>query len=228
MSISKKIKDRIVTANGKFHANSNISEYIKDGEHDLLIKEVEEKFEEVLQSLIIDTDNDPNSHGTAHRLAKMYIHEIMRGRYYPSPRVASFPNTEENKYEGMLVVRAEIRSICSHHHQPVNGVAYIGVIAAHKLIGLSKYIRIAQWCAQRGTLQEELCNNITDEIIRATESENVGVYLKLSHGCCENRGVLAHDSTTQTSVLRGAFFTEPSARKEFFDNIQIQELTKRY
>lgn len=228
MSISKEIKKRLVEANSPFHANSNIADFIKEGEIPLLVKEVEDKFEEVLQSLIIDTVNDPNSHGTAHRLAKMYIHEIMKGRYYPAPRVASFPNTEENRYDGMLVARTEIRSICSHHHQPVNGVAYIGVIAAHKLIGLSKYSRIAQWCAQRGTLQEELCNNISDEIIKATESENVGVYLKLSHGCCENRGILAHDSTTQTSVLRGAFFSEPSARKEFFDNIQIQEMTKRY
>jgi GTP cyclohydrolase I len=227
MSTSEKIKSRLRAVNAPFNANNNIAAFIEDGEIDLLIEEVGEKFEAVLQSLIIDTTNDPNSHGTAHRLAKMYIREIMSGRYDPAPKNTFFPNTEENRYEGMLVVKSEIRSMCSHHHQPVNGVAYIGIIAAHKLIGLSKYTRIAQWCARRGTLQEELCNNITDEIAKATESENIGVYLKLSHGCCENRGILAHDSTTQTTVLRGAFKTEASARKEFFDNIQIQELTKR-
>lgn len=228
MSISKEIKKRLVKADAPFYANSNISDHIKDGELDLLIKEVEQKFQGVLESLVIDTENDPNSRDTAHRLAKMYIREIMSGRYDPAPKNTSFPNDSVNRYEGMLVVRSEIKSMCSHHHQPVNGVAYIGVIAAHKLIGLSKYTRIAQWCARRGTLQEELCNDITNEIIKATQSENVGVYLKLSHGCCENRGIMAHDSTAQTSVLRGAFFTESSARKEFFDNIQIQELTKRY
>jgi len=228
MSTSKKIKKRLVEANARFYANDNISEYIKDGELDSLIEELGEKFQGVLESLVIDTENDPNSNGTAHRLAKMYVKEIMSGRYNPAPKNTSFPNTSENRYEGMLVVRSEIRSICSHHHQPVNGVAYIGIISADKLIGLSKYTRIAQWCAMRGTLQEELCGTISDEIIKATGSENVGVYLKLSHGCCENRGILAHDSTTQTSVLRGAFFTEATARKEFFDNIQIQEMTKRY
>lgn len=228
MSTSKKIKSRIKAANGKFHANDNISQYIEEGELDQLIEELGGKFQAVLESLVIDTENDPNSHGTAHRLAKMYVKEIMSGRYDPAPKNTFFPNTEENKYEGMLVVKSEIRSVCSHHHQPVTGVAYIGIIAANRLIGLSKYTRIAQWCARRGTLQEELCNTITDEIAKATESENIGVYLKLSHGCCENRGIMAHDSTTQTTVLRGAFKTEASARKEFFDNIQIQEMTKSY
>lgn len=228
MSTSKKIKSRIKAANGKFHANDNISQYIEEGELDQLIEELGGKFQAVLESLVIDTENDPNSHGTAHRLAKMYVKEIMSGRYDPAPKNTFFPNTEENKYEGMLVVKSEIRSVCSHHHQPVTGVAYIGIIAANRLIGLSKYTRIAQWCARRGTLQEELCNTITDEIAKATESENIGVYLKLSHGCCENRGIMAHDSTTQTTVLRGAFKTEASARKEFFDNIQIQEMAKRY
>jgi GTP cyclohydrolase I len=112
--------------------------------------------------------------------------------------------------------------MCSHHHQPVSGVAYIGIIAANKLIGLSKYTRIAQWCARRGTLQEELCNDIAREIMRATNSENVGVYLEAEHGCVTNRGLMAHSSLTQTTVLRGAFLTDPTTKKEFFDNIALQ------
>jgi GTP cyclohydrolase I len=122
----------------------------------------------------------------------------------------------------MLVVRSELRSVCSHHWQPVTGVAYIGIIAAQKLIGLSKYTRIAQWCARRGTLQEELCNDIAKEIMKATNSENVGVYIEAQHGCCTNRGIMAHNSLTQTTVLRGAFFNSASTKKEFFDNIHLQ------
>lgn len=74
--------------------------------------------------------------------------------------------------------------MCSHHHQPVVGVAYIGLIAAQKLIGLSKYTRIAQWCARRGTLQEELTNDIVREIEKATGATNLGVYIQATHGCC--------------------------------------------
>jgi GTP cyclohydrolase I len=113
--------------------------------------------------------------------------------------------------------------MCSHHHQPVDGVAYIGIIAANKLIGLSKYTRIAQWCARRGTLQEELCNDIAREIIKATDSENVAVYIQANHGCCTNRGIMAHSSLTQTTVLRGAFLTDSGTKKEFMDNIKLQQ-----
>ena len=223
---SDKIKARIEKSGDRYYANSNISKFIKAGELDKLEKEITEAFRGVLDSLIIDQTNDPNSEGTAHRLAKMYLHETMRGRYYPDPKVTSFPNDEEHRthpYDQLLVVRAEIKSMCSHHHQPVAGVAYIGIIAANKLIGLSKYTRIAQWCARRGTLQEELANDICREIARATESNNVAVYIQATHGCCENRGIMAHSSLTQTTVLTGAFKTDPNTKKEFFDNIKLQQ-----
>ena len=135
----------------------------------------------------------------------------------------AFPNEIEEGYKGMLVVRSELRSVCSHHHQPVMGTAYIGIIAADKLIGLSKYTRIAQWCARRGTLQEELCNDIAREIMSATGSKNVAVYIQATHGCCENRGIMAHSSLTQTTVLEGVFATDPNTKKEFFDNIKLQQ-----
>jgi GTP cyclohydrolase I len=153
----------------------------------------------------------------------MYFNEIMSGRYDASPDATAFPNDSEDRYEGMLVVRSELRSMCSHHHQPVNGVAYIGIIAASKLIGLSKYTRIAQWCARRGTLQEELANDIAREISKATGAQDVGVYIQATHGCCENRGIMAHSSLTQTTVLKGAFKDDQSTKKEFFDNIKLQQ-----
>jgi GTP cyclohydrolase I len=211
----------------RFWAGDNISDYLHDGDIGKLIDEATPAFESVLDSLLIDRENDPNSKGTAKRLAKMYFNEIMAGRYEPEPDATAFPNDSEDRYEGMLVVRSELRSMCSHHHQPVSGVAYIGIIAAQKLIGLSKYTRIAQWCARRGTLQEELCNDIAREISKATESENVGVYLRMTHGCCENRGIMAHDSSTTTTVLKGAFNSDAGTKKEFFDTLSLQESNKR-
>ena len=221
--LSQVIRQRLQNDGKRFWAGDNISAYISEEEKTQLVDEIALKFEAVLQSLIIDTITDPNSRGTAHRLAKMYVHEIMAGRYDPAPDATAFPNDSADRYEGMLVVRSELRSMCSHHHQPVVGVAYIGIIAANKLIGLSKYTRIAQWCARRGTLQEELCNDIAREIMRATDSENVGVYIQATHGCCENRGIMAHSSLTQTTVLKGAFKDDPATKKEFMDNIKLQQ-----
>ena len=207
----------------RFWAGDNISDYVTEEDKEQLIDDAAEAFEKVLDTLLIDRENDPNSKGTARRLAKMYFNEIMAGRYEPAPDATAFPNDSTDRYEGMLVVRSELRSMCSHHHQPVSGVAYIGIIAAEKLIGLSKYTRIAQWCARRGTLQEELCNDIAREIQKATDSENVAVYIQAIHGCCENRGIMAHSSLTQTTVLKGAFNSDPHTKKEFFDNIKLQQ-----
>ena len=223
LNLSQVIRKRLTDADKRFWAGDNISEYITDKEKDLLVDELTEKFEGVLDSLIIDRHNDPNSQGTARRLAKMYVYEIMAGRYEDSPNATAFPNDTEGKYEGMLVVRSELKSMCSHHHQPVTGVAYIGIIAGPKLIGLSKYTRIAQWCARRGTLQEELCMDIAREIEAATGSQDVAVYIQATHGCCENRGIMAHSSLTQTTVLHGAFKTDAGVKKEFFDNIKLQQ-----
>ena len=129
MTISEEIRKRIAKAGDRFFANDNISKHIKDGEKDKLIDELTTKFEGVLDSLVIDQVNDPNSMDTPRRLAKMYINEIMGGRYNAAPKVTAFPNDDvETRYGGMIVTRAELISMCSHHHQPVKGVAYIGLL----------------------------------------------------------------------------------------------------
>jgi len=220
---SEVIRKRIEDAGARYWAGDNISEFIMSGEKEMLINELTDKFGGVLDSLIIDRFNDPNSQDTARRLAKMYINELMIGRYNPKPNATAFPNVTDEAYDGMLVVRSELKSVCSHHHQPVTGIAYIGIIAADTLIGLSKYTRIAQWCARRGTLQEELAMDIAKEIMSATGSKDVGVYIQATHGCCENRGIMAHSSLTQTTVLKGAFKNDAGTKKEFMDNIKLQQ-----
>ena len=221
--ISKEIIARLKDKGMRYYAADNISEVLEPGDKEKLIDELSGKFHEVLKSLVIDTENDPNSIDTGRRMAKMYVNEIMGGRYKTMPDPNSFPNYIENGYEGMLVVRSELKSVCSHHHQPVTGIAYIGIIAGDKLLGLSKYTRIAQWCATRGTLQEELNVMIADEIQKQCETEHVGVYIQATHGCCENRGIKAHSSLTQTTVLRGGF-KNADLKKEFFDNITQQQM----
>lgn len=224
MSASKRITKRLQEARARYFANDNISKYVNETDLEQLQYELTEKFEEVLRTLIIDIDNDPNSKGTAKRLAKMYLYELFEGRYQPPPEATAFPNDGEHgqrAYTGMLIVRAEIKSICSHHHQPTRGVAYIGIIPTKKVIGLSKYIRLAQHCARRGTLQEELTNDIADTIMKETGSENVAVHIGITHGCCENRGVGVSNSLTQTTVLHGMFYMS-SVKEEFFQSIQLQ------
>jgi GTP cyclohydrolase I len=220
---SDEIKKRIKADKARFWAGDNISKYLEDGDKESLIEELAPKFDSVIDSLVIDREHDPNSTNTGRRLAKMYINELMAGRYNPMPNATAFPQEMSEAYTGILTIRSELKSVCSHHHQPVSGIAYIGILAAEKLIGLSKYTRIAQWCARRGTLQEELCNNIAREIMKATGSNDVGVYIQATHGCCENRGIMAYSSLTQTTVLKGAFKDDKGTKQEFFDNIKLQQ-----
>ena len=223
MNKAEEIKARLVQADMRYWAGDNISAVLHEGDKEQLIDEATDAFEDVLDALVIDRFNDPNSKGTARRLAKMYYNEIMAGRYDPMPSATAFPNDSADRYDGMLVVRSELKSMCSHHHQPVTGIAYIGLIAADKLIGLSKYTRIAQCSARRGTLQEELANDIAREIKAATGAEHLGVYIQATHGCCENRGIMATSSLTQTTVLKGSFKDDSGTKKEFFDNIKLQQ-----
>jgi len=224
--VSQTIRTRIEQAGSRHFACDNVSEFIFEGEKDLLINELADNFEQVLQTLLIDTTNDPNSKGTAKRLAKMYINEIMEGRFTEAPEVTSFPNTDHNtRYGGILVAHCDLKSICSHHHQAVTLRCYIGLIPGTHVLGLSKYTRIAQHCARRGTLQEELTNSIADAIQDLTHTEDLAVQLVGRHGCMENRGCMSHNSGTYTAVMRGQFYTQ-SVKDEFFHAInQIRDMT---
>ena len=221
-----KIVEKLKKSGIRYWAGDNISQVLQEGDKQALIEELTPKFESVLDGLVIDRFNDPNSMDTGRRLAKMYINEIMGGRYLPDPRITSFPN--DGQYDQLIVVRADIKSMCSHHHQPVSGVCYIGCLPGDEVIGLSKYTRVAQHLSNRGHLQEELTEMIATRIEKLTKSKGVAVYIKARHGCCENRGILASNSSTQTTVVKGELKSNINLKQEFMDNIKLQEMGSGY
>ena len=226
----KLVINRLQKANVPFYSNSNISEYLYEGEIAALIDEATEAYSKFMDCLVIDKMNDPNATDTPRRVAKMYINELLSGRYYPAPKATAFPNVhtgKESGFSGLLVVKVEFNSICSHHHQNVVGHMYIGIIPRDNVIGLSKYTRLAQWCARRGTLQEELAEDVAKTIQDYSGSSDIAVLIEGNHFCCEARGIMAHDSTTQTTVLKGDFLKDSTLRKEFHDNVMFQKMNKK-
>ena len=217
--VADQIANRINAENGNYFARDNISAFIKEGELEQLQSELEKAFQGVLRALVINPA-DPNSDHTPYRLAKMYLHEIMSGRYYPEPVVRAFPNIEDG-YTGLQVKRTEITSMCSHHHQMVKGIAYIGVLPGESMMGLSKFDRIADWYARRGTLQEELTRDICLAVSGYSETEHVMVQILARHGCCEHRGVKNHNSMTATNYGVGSFISDPSLRSEFLETVRM-------
>ena len=212
---SDELRKRMTTIKHKHYANDTIFAYLDPGDVKLIECEVAEAFEDVLKALVINTTDDHNTKATAHRVAKMFVHEIFRGRYYPPPEVTSFPNAKQ--YDQIYMTGPiTINSTCAHHFQPITGQAYVGVFPGKRVVGLSKFNRIVDWIASRPQIQEEMTEQIADEIEKQTEAKGVAVVIKAKHFCMSARGVKEHDSDMLTSVVRGDFLKIEHLKAEFF------------
>lgn len=214
--VSARIRERIQAAGKRFHANDNISQFIEPGELEALLDEVEDKMQGVLESLVIDTDNDHNTQETARRVAKMYLQEVFGGRYQAEPPVTSFPNVERLN-ELMIVGPVTVRSACSHHFCPVIGQVWIGIMPNEhsSLIGLSKYVRLAEWIMTRPQIQEEAVVQLADLIETKMKPDGVAVVMNATHYCMAWRGVRDMGSRMINSVMRGSFHSDSVLRREF-------------
>lgn len=213
--ISDIIKERIKNEQGTFFANHNISDYIKDGELELLQDEVEKAATDLLSSLVIDIENDHNTKETARRVAKMFIKETFSGRYLPPPRVTSFPNLGyKSLYTSGPIT---VRSTCAHHFQNIVGKCWIGIVPEEEVIGLSKFNRIVYHIAERPQIQEEMTSQIAHELVKFAKTPNVAVIVKAEHHCMTARGVKEHESDMTTAIMLGAFKDNQSLKKEFYD-----------
>ena len=218
--VSVKIRERLKANRMRFHSNDNIADAIEPGELDTLLDEVAGKMRGVLDSLVIDTENDHNTGDTARRVAKMYIQEVFKGRYLPAPAVTEFPNAEHLN-EMMIVGPIKVRSACSHHFCPVIGEVYIGVMPNEhtNVIGLSKYARLAEWIMGRPQIQEEAVVQLADLIQEKTQPDGLAIVMEASHFCMGWRGVKDMDSKMINSVMRGVFLKDMNLRREFLSLI---------
>jgi GTP cyclohydrolase I len=218
--VSVKIRERVKAARQRFHSNDNIAEFIQPGELDKLLDEVAGKMQGVLESLVIDLDNDHNTGDTARRVAKMYIKEVFNGRYVKGPAVTEFPNAEHLN-ELMIVGPITVRSACSHHFCPVIGKIWIGIMPNEhtNVIGLSKYARLAEWIMGRPQIQEEAVVQLADLIQEKTQPDGLALVMEASHYCMAWRGVKDMDSKMINSVMRGVFLKDPNLRREFLSLI---------
>jgi len=222
MSISKRIKNRIEESGKPFLSTDNISEYIHPGEFELLLSEVEGKMLDVLQALVIDTENDHNTKGTARRVAKMYLREVFAGRYTEQPSLTEFPNAKSMD-ELYVVGPITVRSCCSHHLCPILGKVWIGIKPGNKVMGLSKFHRITNWIMERPQIQEEATIMLADKIEELIAPIGLGIVFTAQHFCCSTRGVKDSATWMTTSVVRGTLREEPSQKEEFLKLVKLNE-----
>jgi GTP cyclohydrolase IA len=224
LPVSTRIRERIESAHKRFHANDNISSFLKPGELELLLDEVAGKMEGVLESLVIDIRNDHNTQDTARRVAKMYLNEVFRGRYVSQPPVTEFPNAECLN-ELMIVGPITVRSACSHHFCPIMGRLWIGILPNEhsNLIGLSKYTRLADWIMSRPQIQEEAISQVADLLMDKVAPDGLAVVMEADHFCMHWRGVKDTATKMVNSVMRGSFLKNPSLRREFLSLINLKD-----
>ncbi|WP_042427633.1 GTP cyclohydrolase I [Comamonas granuli] len=218
--VSVKIRERLKAARKRFNANDNIADFIRPGELEMLLDEVEAKMQGVLDSLVIDTVGDHNTQNTARRVAKMYVNEVFKGRYAEPPTITEFPNAEHLN-ELMIVGPLTVRSACSHHFCPVIGKIWIGIMPNEhtNVIGLSKYARLVDWIMGRPQIQEEAVVQLADLIMEKTQPDGLAVVMEASHFCMSWRGVREMDSKMINSVMRGVFLKDSALRREFLSLI---------
>ena len=222
LPVSLRIRQRLQEAGVPFLANDNISRYIAEGELDQLEAEVTGRVRDLLRSLVIDIDNDHNTEETAERVARMYLHEVFKGRYHEQPKIASFPNVKQLD-EIYTVGPITVRSACSHHLVPILGNCWIGIKPGERVIGLSKFSRVADWVFSRPHIQEEAVIILADEIERLCQPLGLAILVKAQHYCMKWRGVKEPQTSMVNSVVRGAFRKDASLKAEFFELVKQQE-----
>jgi GTP cyclohydrolase I len=221
--VSQKIRERLRQAGHRFHANDCIAPYIQADELPLLLEEVEARVLGVLESLVIDVDSDHNTRETARRVARMYLTEVFRGRYTNMPQVTEFPNVERLN-ELMIVGPITVRSACSHHLCPIIGKVWVGVLPNEhsNLIGLSKYVRLADWIMSRPQIQEEAVTHLADLLQDTVQPDGLAIVMEADHFCMQWRGVKDTDSKMINSVMRGSFLKDPNLRREFLALLKMK------
>jgi GTP cyclohydrolase I len=207
-----------------------LQEAIKNGNHSLneyekhqIIEAAAKHYGNFLTALGVDWENDPNSSNTPKRVAKAYVNDLWRGRYEQLSSVTSFPS---DGYDGVVFEGGiPITSMCSHHHQTINGLCHIAYIPTleGRVVGLSKLNRIVEHFSRRGAIQEQLTvaiHNAGNQI--CTDNIGVAVMIEATLNCVSCRGVKHQGASMKTSKLSGSFLNEDSARSEFY------EFTKGY
>jgi len=151
----------------------------------------------------------------------MYLSEVFRGRYTPQPAVTEFPNVE-GLNELMIVGPITVRSACSHHLCPIIGRVWIGVMPNEhsNLIGLSKYVRLADWVMSRPQIQEEAVTRLADLLLDRMQPDGLAIVMEADHFCMQWRGVKDTDSKMINSVMRGSFLANSDLRREFLALLQ--------
>jgi len=153
--------------------------------------------------------------GTPSRLTRMYEDFCWTPEQIDYELYKAFERTFEHPYDEMLVVKPlDVWTLCPHHLLPCHFSVTVGYVPDGRVLGLSKFARIADVLARKPIMQEEYSTELADLFMKRLAPKGVAIYILGQHGCMTARGIKQH-SDVITSVIRGVFETESETRAEF-------------
>lgn len=123
--------------------------------------------------------------------------------------------------EMVILKDIEMVSCCEHHMLPFIGNAHIAYIPQNnQVVGISKLARLLEVYARRLQIQERICQQVVDALMKHVEPRGAACVIEASHLCISCRGVGKQNSKMITSCLKGVFLTDAAARSEFLSRIK--------
>jgi GTP cyclohydrolase I len=194
----------------------NFKQYTEEEKNEI-IETASKHYYDFMKALGLDPDNNPHEIDTPRRVSKSFVNDLIKSKFNEPPKITAFSNTD--RYDGMVFQGdINVKSICSHHHLPFTGKAYVAYLPAPngKVIGLSKLNRVVDYFCRMPQVQENLTEQISAYLNSTCEFNlGVAVVIEANHQCACLRGI-QHDSTMMTSKLTGAFKSDAATRDEFY------------
>jgi GTP cyclohydrolase I len=186
------------------------------------------RIEKAIKEILVALGDDPDRPGlvdTPKRVAKMY-EEVFEGMNYTNMEIADkFCKCFDTDNNDLVVVQdIPIFSYCEHHLALMyNMTVSIAYIPNGKVLGLSKFARIADMVGKRLQLQERIGSDIAEIVQMATGSNDVLVVVQGEHSCMTARGIKSRGAKTRTATIRGEFKDNVELRKEAYSLMKLKE-----
>jgi GTP cyclohydrolase I len=178
--------------------------------------------EDHVRALLRTVGEDPEREGlqkTPERVVRA-LTTLTKG-YREDPREILNAALFTEEYSEMILVKdIDFFSLCEHHMLPFFGKAHIAYIPSHKILGLSKIVRLLEVFARRLQVQERLTTQVASSLMEAVQPEGVGVVVEAEHLCMRMRGVEKQNSFVVTSAMLGTFLENVETREEFMGLIR--------
>ena len=177
---------------------------------------------DLIEKLLVQIGEDPKREGlqkTPERVEKAM--KFFTKGYDEDPLKVLNNALFKEDYDEMVIVKdIDMFSMCEHHLLPFFGRCHVAYIPKHKIIGLSKIVRLVEVYSRRLQVQERLTLQIAETIKSALDPYGVGVVIEAQHLCMMMRGVEKQNSIAITSSMLGSFRERVETRMEFMELIK--------